>query len=374
VDIDLLYYFFSEKGLKVTAREDFRGTGSKKWDCVVVGIVGYYNKGKTTVLNHICLKHHEFPANLITHTKGLSFKLIKDDKLNVIFLDSAGMFSPAKLPKIEEGDLKCKNTFLILVADQEDPASKDVDPKPVKPNLQLGTAIAEKKATEHFLQSLIYELSSILIVVVDNLTVLDQEFLQTMSYKTSKSGKDAKQIIVVHNFRTCQTEEEARKLWEQQVTDIYPGGKSRTVVVASANVGQKITEKEVRFHISSIGRHIYIVDKGSAYGKVYNNWAIDLLKSWLGNDTNVPRSFDPLKEIESKISGKQSLIEPYISNAKPIRLSDQNTFFKMDESGQGEELPRLRNWTIEGFTIIFEREGASGTEFSPPVFCLFVVC
>ena len=58
----------------------------------MVSSVGYFNKGKTFVINKTASLN--LPSARELHTRGLSFVLPRDERQNWIFLDTAGTNSP----------------------------------------------------------------------------------------------------------------------------------------------------------------------------------------------------------------------------------------------------------------------------------------
>lgn len=128
---------------------------------------GLYNKGKTFLLNRLS------GANLISdtsyHTRGLSFKVqsrsvasmlrvvnflvpraqvIKNETVSHILLDTAGLYAPVA---IEEDQVKLSRDELT--------------------NL---------KASELFKQQLTFSLADIFVVVVEDFTSLDQDYLRSL--------------------------------------------------------------------------------------------------------------------------------------------------------------------------------------------------
>jgi len=141
-------------------------------------------------------------------------------------------------------------------------------------------------------------------------------------------------------------------MWKQQVQNIYHTGRSteQKIAIKDPDTG-KTQEGLVIYHQSPLGRHIYIVNNDSLYGKQYNVCSIGLLKTWLAAyDGELNRSFAPLVEIETRST---SLISSYIANAKQIRIS-QDYKFRMEKPLESEKEPCLIPWKIDGFTIIFD--------------------
>ena len=64
-------------------------------DCVVIAVVGLFDRGKTFLLN--LLAEAGLPVGMTVHTRGLSFKLSQEGMgKNFILLDTAGINAPVK--------------------------------------------------------------------------------------------------------------------------------------------------------------------------------------------------------------------------------------------------------------------------------------
>jgi len=162
-----------------------------------------------------------------------------------------------------------------------------------------------------------------------------------MHHKVRQSGKK-KRIFVVHNFKTCNNEEEAKELWSQQVQKIYRSGKS----------GSRTKGREIFLHDSHIGRHVFIANLNSDFGKMYNPLCLDSLKDWLEGAVSetelIRRHYVPLEEI-SRYS--QILINSYIENPRSIQYLNNEFIMELEED---KPQPTLKPWKVERFSIIFD--------------------
>jgi hypothetical protein len=62
----------------------------------------------------------------------------------------------------------------------------------------------DRKASESFLRELVYDLSDVVFVVVNQLTLSDQIFIREMQFmieRAQANKDDKKRIIMIHNFR-----------------------------------------------------------------------------------------------------------------------------------------------------------------------------
>lgn len=127
----------------------------------VISIQGLFNRGKTWIANKLC--GTSLPSDFKVTTRGLSFMIPKTERSrNWIILDTAGTNSP--------------------VSDLAD------------------DSLVEKKISERLLQDLVFELSDIMIIVVNELTWPDQEYLHALHHRLATSSKTFKQLFVIHNF------------------------------------------------------------------------------------------------------------------------------------------------------------------------------
>jgi len=90
----------------------------------------------------------------------------------------------------------------------------------VKKNEKLETAIAQRSATEYFQKDIIFDISDVLIVVVNDLTYHDQSFILSLAKMLPNNGNQ-KQLFIVHNFKDCYDYDEALVLWRKQVLNPF---------------------------------------------------------------------------------------------------------------------------------------------------------
>jgi len=90
--------------------------------------------------------------------------------------------------------------------------------------------MVNKKATEQFLQELVFNLSDAIIFVVNEMTWLDQQTLEALSLRLDAALEDNphnrskyNRIIVIHNFKMTTSDEEFLTLRQKYVMDCYKG-------------------------------------------------------------------------------------------------------------------------------------------------------
>jgi len=145
--------------------------------CNIVSILGHFSKGKTFVFNQIYKT--QFPSGLVEHTEGLSMKLMD----NILLIDTVGTYSPVNLMNKEE--------------------------------------VVKRKATEMFLQDIVFMISDYIIIVINDLTWPDQEFIEALAYRLSNNlsleERNTKSVFIIHNYKEASTNNEVEKLFKEQV-------------------------------------------------------------------------------------------------------------------------------------------------------------
>ena len=156
---------------KVSSKEEFLKI--KNEFCTsqsFLSITGAYDKGKTYIINRLC--NINFPSGKKSETKGISLKStsIKNNKLIVV--DTAGIQSPVN--------------FKVMT-------------------------LEEKINTEKRLRDIVFLLSDLFILVVNDFTILDQEILQKLKRQILENkNKSNKIVIVIHNFKDIDNLEDLK--------------------------------------------------------------------------------------------------------------------------------------------------------------------
>mmetsp|Transcript_62 Transcript_62/g.123 ORF Transcript_62/g.123 Transcript_62/m.123 type:complete len:679 (+) Transcript_62:25-2061(+) len=190
----------------------------------VVSFTGFFNRGKTWLLN--ALTKRALPSQRRLSTRGLSFVIPEDKAHPLVYVDSAGSGTPTVASTAED--------------------------------------LAFKKATETFLSDTLFELSDCMIVVVNELTWQDQEFLEALTERNkSEAGqRDLRKIIVVHNLQSCTDPTDFHSQIKRNVVRNYQGEAQKVLV----HVGPKV-EKECQFWEDARGRrHYFLAHHGSKAG------------------------------------------------------------------------------------------------------------
>lgn len=214
-----------------------------EWEGKCFGVMGLFNRGKTFVLGNI--SQQDFAQGILDDgkTEGLSIKFVEKnqgDHKNVnIILDVAGLNRPIEfVPKEGHSD-----------------------------HMQLQEMIQESETLEKLLNDLVVELSDVLIIVVNQLTRLDQDFI----LKVSEAWKNRhNKIIIVHNLRGMN-EGDATSLWRKSMS--FQGG----YIEKLFDEERKTEYYEHNVH----GSHLRIADSNSEWGKQQNKKTFGSIKSYL---------------------------------------------------------------------------------------------
>lgn len=169
----------------------------------LVRVVGMFNRGKTFVMSWIC--DVDIPCGQLVETKGLCFLKPREESLGgpTRFLDTAGGNGPVSS------------------------ASSQND------------IIVEKLMTERFLNNIVVDLCDVFIVVVNELTWSDQEFLKVLQHKivgynavrrellrrpaNVNEIKKERPIFVVHNIQSSHEMGDLLQHWNKRVVSCFPG-------------------------------------------------------------------------------------------------------------------------------------------------------
>jgi len=284
----------------------------------IVSVVGLYNKGKTLVVNR--LSDSLLPSGTKVNTRGLSFLAPKCYEGSLIFLDTAGTHSPVQV--------------------------------------HSEAALLDRRATELFIQDLVFDIADYFVVVIQDLTWPDQEYIQALVIKLGNSQKHFKQVIVVHNFRDVDNIEEALDNWKLQVIHSYPLGEQITRPVSLPDNKSVVAT----FYASKNVRHIFIAKEGSPAGNELNPPAFQLLKGWLYDIVvEAGKELRPMEKIlESANLHLKNYIEEGCKNIKYCNSETGVISLELEDNNCADL--KLRPFTLGWVSPNFETG-----EFVPPM-------
>jgi len=261
-------------------------------NAVRVSVLGLFDRGKTHLLNK--LSKSVLPNGRRVRTKGISVKRSNESEhigRKVLFLDTAGMKEPLLKKEILEHVeiLKQMKPFdsQVYVDEEESVGKQEGQPEEeleddtsdqefFEEDIQAGDvtlteaeererekkveawkleieatakdrAIINKQVTEQFLQELIFFLSDVLIVVVNELTWDDQLYLEALArklkeYKAKQDSNRFGHIIVVHNYRDSTDKDQLEHLVSKFVVDCFEGDmENQKIFVPGSSARQEMT-------------------------------------------------------------------------------------------------------------------------------------
>lgn len=217
--------------------------GSEKWNilrttkAIKVGIVGVYNRGKTTVAN--LLSGRETAAGNLAHTQGLSAIV---DKQKFIYLDTAGQNQPIEMYASVNQPL------------EGEPTNQKID--------EIHEITNTRLISDLFASDMVVAMSDVLVVLVNQLTLEDQRYVKVLENKVKESRT---QIIVVHNLKDTETVEELHKLIQNDI-------------VSSFGCEEELWGEKKYWTRSGQISHLVLGREGTAAGKAFNQQTCEIIK------------------------------------------------------------------------------------------------
>ena len=191
---------------------------------IPVSVIGESNRGKSYLLGKIT--NHELPEGFSEKTEGISVKYLlakeSDQSLNCILIDSAGgqtqiiksdkydeyfsnIYKNIKIKELKkqlEKNKKVKTDEKELKQKIDEIKNKKIDPEIIKIkdenayNDCLKKLILDKTLTEQFIKDFALSKSNIILLVVGQLTITEQLFINNLKNTITKN----KAIIIIHNL------------------------------------------------------------------------------------------------------------------------------------------------------------------------------
>eukprot|EP01132_Coremiostelium_polycephalum_P010143 gene10143-12441_t len=291
--------------LNLTMEKDVKELLKLNDNFIIVAVLGLFNRGKTYCIN--LLTGQNLPNNQRIQTRGLSFIQTKED--------TAGGNSPLNF-----------NSF-------GSPADTEL--------------LAQKKATEMFIQDLSYSFGDVLIVVVNELTLPDQEFIKVLQMKlASDSGKSGHggPLLVIHNFQTIETEKDLMLMWGKYVTSTQRGENIYQIFNGKRAIYYK--EDSIFLEAKKVTTFHFCIAKGdSKFGSEWNQLTKELIKMvLLGRAANRNESIDSLiiKNINNTLNTfcrdpNPVTLKPYKVQDLAVKVEEKDSLeFVSDQSDDDE--------------------------------------
>jgi hypothetical protein len=213
---------------------------------IVVSSIGFYDTGKTYVINR--LLNESFPAGVHLETRGLS--MVERD--GVFHIDTEG------------------------------------SRRAVEPEL-----MTDRLATDHFVQQLALIMGQIVLFHVDALHAQDVFTIKRLQQTAQQLNPKLQRFVVVHNMWRYTTEEEVTKHIQTDIVKAFGA--------------QELLNKRTgcRTWNSNFGSalHIVIAREGSPAGILLNKCAFDILRTIIDSASTSPFSFNIMDDIRLRVSG-----------------------------------------------------------------------
>jgi HSP20 family molecular chaperone IbpA len=255
-------------------------------DGSVVGVLGRYNQGKTHLLQKLTGQRIGTSSDGFS-TEGLSFKFFAtEDTLKHVVLDTAGL-----------------NTPVLLTTEKFEEKSQP---------------FTEQKKLEDFLGDLIVDLSDYVIIVVNDLTWQDQEFIWKVAQKRYRKRHERyAETWIVHNLRNCKDPKLfAQK--EKEITSLYNA--------------EMLKQGSETFYYSEKfqTRHLFIMNE--EYGAKSNAIVYALLRKWISSIiVKKKTSRDPLELVRQSILTCLTGSMNYLPNLQEVKLHENRILIKLSE-------------------------------------------
>lgn len=200
-----------------------------KEEMLIACVVGLFDRGKTFVVN--ALSGETYESGTRYHTKGISAAtILKGLTRGNLLLDTEGTNTPLDKLSIDE----IGNRLPPFTPNGKDPNEPRITAKERKKRKAIrdeefdkyfaqvkSKAIVNKKLTEYYKQSVIFALSDIIILVVNEMNWIDQQYIDSVN-KLQRTKPNA-MIIVIHNFKTVEKFEDFENMKYQYVESINNG-------------------------------------------------------------------------------------------------------------------------------------------------------
>ena len=283
-----------------------------KIDSNIIGMLGTSNAGKSKILS--LLTSLSIPDGYTIQTKGISIKYPKEETSNYICLDSEGSEMPI--------------TETSYLSKQDEDAK---DPNKFKELKKL--AILDKKSTEIFIQKFLLYFSNILIVVINQLTLNDQKFLNRI-----KKEKGIDKIFVCHNLKDFIKKEQVFDYIQNIFkNDIFLNCEKRIMTRIESNEDlEKNKDKDDHFYnyytetikhtdnTSTQIIHLFLSNDNQSEENTareyFNNSAAEFLRAQIRSLST--RKFDAIKDFKKFFCESSDIYYEHEINKKPIEIND----------------------------------------------------
>jgi len=294
INIDSMYAL--NVGWKLTFNEKQgreRYDYHKKQNCVVVGVVGNFNKGKSFLLQKI--SSQLIPHGYGTSTKGLSIKYPSNIHKAVAILDSAGFETPIKHVHYQSEN------------------QNDNDHR------RIEELARDRAHTEIFLQKFIIDSSNILLIVVGILTISDQKLAKRIQFLAQN-----KKMLIIHNLSSFKYKDEVEIYIQETLSKSFKLKENNYITDNDTQNEKKnnIFYNEI-YNDTSIA-HVIFAQENSEAGDYYNTSSLEFIKYQIKSFDNQEK-FDPITQLSNHLFNFSSEIfedDSKINDKKEIKITN----------------------------------------------------
>lgn len=231
--------------------------------------------GKTFITNKLCKE--DFPSGYYTNTQGLSIKYGGSEKELTAFLDSAGVGGALFFYNKEE-----MQKYL-----------KENNDKIYKKNFEKvkEKMLKDRILTEYFVQNFILYSCSIIIIVIELMTINDQKMIE----RIKQFYLEKKKIVIIHNLFKLEDPKQVLKRAEFEIEGSFTNI-TKSMIPGSENVPYYI-EKSKDSKLNNVV-HLILGKEKSQSGDFFNEKTLEYLRKLIDTDNSVGKFniFDKINE------------------------------------------------------------------------------
>ena len=309
-----------------------RYNAKKDKSACTVAVVGNANKGKSFILQK--LAGFEFPSGFSVKTEGLSLKYPKNDNLNFILFDTAGLETP--LVKEPYYDMDKDLEKEIEEKQKEDPEFKaEEEQKNEMKHCLIETYARDKQTTEFFLQSFVVNNANVLILIMNQMTFPDQILLNKIKRQCRKDGK----LFVIHNLATFVNLDQCENYIENTLLKSLTF-KLQKLPMISLDSSSSSKDKNLYYYreetSSEEGDQLNVIhlimanDNGKEAGEYYNESTINFLRTQIMAQSNI-----------KAINIKDDIKKYFTRKAAEFLENDMNTCELVEKQQSSDKFPTL---------------------------------
>ncbi|XP_065835567.1 uncharacterized protein [Oscarella lobularis] len=308
-------------GWEVTGASALQGNDAN-YPTTFISVLGMYNKGKTFVLNRI--GGTNLPEGVNRHTIGISLKRAKESLKRFTLVDIAGFEAPVKVERHHDKQV-----------------------------------LGHRKAIEQFVEDVVLQLGLVYIVIIGDMTVKDQEYLNRVSRKLHEikaafashgffgnvKASRFSDVIVIHNFAIERNLKKCATAFEKQITVNYDKGHW-----VDGEHGRYYITKEVVGEKAGM-RHVFIGRSDSQKTEMdkHNETVFQLVRQWIVHGTAHDREVCCLEEV---VRCCNSVLPNYTNKPPPLlqlmRNKKNEAFIGFPKSIKAKENNEKLAFLIDG--------------------------